>query len=229
MIETILSIQPRVAGGGGGLTPDQIVLEKSKDFLENLPELLIQADGQKELFIKNAEGLIPSYSTVLVQEMEKFNRLLTTMKKLLIDIDLAINGFIVMSETLDEMYLKFTNNQVPKSWAKVGYLSLKPLSSWFKDLLDRVIFMRGWLENGNPQCYWFSAFFFPHGFMTGILQTHARRFAIAIDKLSFGFEIMQAESSEYIEDYPEEGVGVYISGLYMDGARWDRELQVITD
>jgi len=65
--------------------------------------------------------------------------------------------------------------------------------------------------------------------MTGILQTHARRFAIAIDKLSFGFEIMSAESSEYIEDYPEDGVGVYISGLYMDGARWDRELQVITD
>jgi dynein heavy chain len=229
IIETILSIQPRVAGGGGGLTPDQIVLEKSKDFLEQLPELLEQANGQKELFIKNSEGLIPSFSTVLVQEMEKFNRLLICMKKTLIDIDLAINGFIVMSETLDEMYLKFTNNQVPNSWTKVGYLSLKPLSSWFRDLLLRVEFMRNWLENGNPMCYWFSAFFFPHGFMTGILQTHARRYSIAIDKLSFGFEIMQAEAAEHIEDYPDEGVGVYISGLFMDGARWDRDQQVIAD
>lgn len=60
--------------------------------------------------------------------------------------------------------------------------------------------------------------------MTGILQTHARRFTIAIDKLSFGFEVMQSEVAEHIEDYPEEGVGVYISGLYMDGARWDRDL-----
>lgn len=34
----------------------------------------------KESFIKNAEGLIPSLSTVLVQEMEKFNRLLARMK-----------------------------------------------------------------------------------------------------------------------------------------------------
>jgi len=101
--------------------------------------------------------------------MEKFNRLLKVMKRTLIDIDLAINGFIVMSETLDEMYLKFTNNQVPNSWTKVGYLSMKPLSSWFKDMLLRVEFMRNWLENGNPMCYWFSAFFFPHGFMTGIL------------------------------------------------------------
>jgi len=45
MVATILSIQPRVAGGGGGLTPDQIVLEKQREFLEQLPELLEQADG----------------------------------------------------------------------------------------------------------------------------------------------------------------------------------------
>jgi len=65
MIETILSIQPRVSGTAGGLTPDQIVLEKAKLFLENLPETLEERDGQKELFIKNSEGLIPSLSTVL--------------------------------------------------------------------------------------------------------------------------------------------------------------------
>jgi len=30
MVEKVLSIQPRVSGGTGGLTPDEIVLEKSK-------------------------------------------------------------------------------------------------------------------------------------------------------------------------------------------------------
>jgi len=45
MVDTILSIQPRVAGTAGGLTPDQIVLEKAKDFLENLPELLERVNG----------------------------------------------------------------------------------------------------------------------------------------------------------------------------------------
>ena len=82
--------------------------------------------------------------------MEKFNRLLGVMKRSLVDIDLAINGFIVMGEVLDEMYLRFTNNQVPKNWAKVGYLSRKPLSSWFKDLIERVHFMDNWLKYGNP-------------------------------------------------------------------------------
>jgi len=47
---------------------------------------------------------------VLLQEIEKFNRLLKKMNRSLIDIDLAIKGFIVMSEELDSMYLKIQNN-----------------------------------------------------------------------------------------------------------------------
>jgi dynein heavy chain len=48
--------------------------------------------------------------------MEKFNRMLKVMRRTLIDIDLAIKGFIVMSEELDSMSLRMQNNQVPKNW-----------------------------------------------------------------------------------------------------------------
>jgi dynein heavy chain len=33
-VNTVLEIQPRETGGAGGLTPDEIVLEKSKELLE---------------------------------------------------------------------------------------------------------------------------------------------------------------------------------------------------
>jgi dynein heavy chain len=79
-----------------------------------------------------------------------------------------------MSQELDEMYGSFLKNQVPFNWEFVAYLSLKPLSSWFKDLIERVEFMRNWLKEGHPDCFWLSGFFFPHGFMTGALQTFAR-------------------------------------------------------
>lgn len=88
------------------MTPDEIVLEKSKEILERLPAILEKADGEKSLFVANAQGIIASLSTVLLQEMEKFNRLLTKMRRSLIDIDLAIKGFIVMSDELDKMYLR---------------------------------------------------------------------------------------------------------------------------
>lgn len=79
------------------------------------------------------------------------------------------------------------NNQVPKTWEKVGFLSLKPLASWINDLKNRVESMREWLINGNPICFWMSGMFFPQGFLTGVLQTHARKHGIAIDKLTFSF------------------------------------------
>ena len=88
-----------------------------------------------------------------------------------------------MSAELDSMYLSIQNNQVPKNWANVSYLSLKPLSSWFKDLIVRVAFIENWLKIGNPNSYWMPGLFFPQGFMTGVLQTHARQHIIAIDKL----------------------------------------------
>ena len=58
-------------------------------------------------------GLLPSITTVLVQEMEKFNRMLKVMRLSLSDLQKAINGFIVMSETLDKMYLSLQNGVVP--------------------------------------------------------------------------------------------------------------------
>ena len=57
--------------------------------------------------------------------------------------------------------------------------------------------------------------------MTGCLQTHARNYKIAIDKLSFAFNVMTEEEPSEVEEAPEDGV--YIYGLFMDGARWDRE------
>jgi len=74
-----------------------------------------------------------------------------------------------MSETLDSMYVSIQNGRVPDNWQKVGYNSLKPLGPWHADLLDRVEMFRLWLEDGQPNAYWLSGFFFPQGFMTGCL------------------------------------------------------------
>lgn len=132
-----------------------------------------------------------------------------------------------MSAELDSMYLSIQINQVPKNWASVSYLSLKPLSSWFKDLIIRVAFIENWLKNGNPNSYWMPGLFFPQGFMTGVLQTHARQYLIAIDKLQFTFEVTEFEKPDEITEKPEDGV--YIYGLYMDGARWDRNNHLIEE
>ena len=111
------------------------------------------------------------------------------MRKSLKDLQDAIKGLAIMSEMLDTMKLKIQNGQVPPNWEEVGFKSLKPLASWFVDLVQRVKTLEDWLVNGNPNSYWMSGFFFPQGFLTGCLQTHARQYKIAIDKLSFSFQV----------------------------------------
>jgi len=64
--------------------------------------------------------------------------------------------------------------------------------------------------------FWFSGFYFPHAFLTGALQNFARRNKFAIDTVDFDFHVLdQGEPS----GTPE--VGVYIKGLFLEGARWD--------
>lgn len=107
IIDTILSIQPRIGGGTGGKTPDEIVLERAKLLKKGLPALLDKSLGKKELFKQDKQGLIPSLSTVLLQEVSRFNRLLSVMRNSLVLLKKAIKGFIVMSEELDSMYSSF--------------------------------------------------------------------------------------------------------------------------
>ena len=225
-METVLSIQARVAGGVGGLTPDQIVIMKCEKLQAELPLILELSNGKKDQF-KLTNGILPSLTTVLVQEIEKFNRLLRVMSSSLEDLKKAIAGFIVMSEVLDLMYVSLQNNQVPKNWAAVAYPSLKPLASWFSDYKERVAFIESWLVNEQPISFWISGFFFPQGFLTGCLQTHSRNYKIPVDKLSFAYAVMEAESPDDVTEQPEDGV--YVHGFYMDGARYNREEGIIDD
>lgn len=68
-----------------------------------------------------------------------------------------------MSAELDKMYSSLLNNQVPQIWASKAYPSLKPLASFYEDMIKRVNFFRDWfsLEGMHPKAYWISAFFFP--------------------------------------------------------------------
>jgi dynein heavy chain len=202
------------------------VLDIAKQILKDLPSTLQREAGNKKLFETNSMGLLASLSTVLLQEMEKFNNLLNAMRHTLDQLQKAIKGFVVMSQELDQMYNAFINNQIPTNWKKVAYPSLKPLGSWYLDLLERVTFLNNWLMNDYPPSYWISGFYFPQGFMTGVLQTHARKYKIAIDKLAFKFKIL-AVDKEKLSQPPKDGV--YIYGMFLDGARWDSHQDTLAE
>jgi dynein heavy chain len=63
-------------------------------------------------------------------------------------------------------------------------------------MIARVNFIREWLNNKAPFSYWMSGFYFPQGFLTGVLQTHSRQYKIPIDTLSFKFKVLASDKDK---------------------------------
>jgi dynein heavy chain len=63
--------------------------------------------------------------------------------------------------------------------------------------------MRNWLDGKAPFSYWMSGFYFPQGFLTGVLQAHSRLYKIPIDTLSFKFKVLGIDNKEKLSASPE--------------------------
>lgn len=63
--------------------------------------------------------------------------------------------------------------------------------------------------------------------MTGALQTYARKWNKAIDLISFSFDVKKDTDPTLIKAAPEDGI--YIYGLYIEGAKWSIENEILED
>ncbi|KAK2921231.1 hypothetical protein Q8A73_000716 [Channa argus] len=218
LLDGVLLTLPRQAGGGAK-SPQELVEELAEDILSKLPEDFdIQMVNDKYPVMYEE-----SMNTVLRQEVIRFNRLTHVLRVSLANIRKALKGQIVMSAELENVFNNMLVGKVPAMWAAKSYPSLKPLGSYVTDLLARLKFLQDWIDKGPPTVFWISGFYFTQSFLTGVSQNFARKYSIPIDYIGFEFEVTKEKS--HMDKKPEDGA--YIRGLFMEGARWDKENMVI--
>lgn len=211
MLEVIVSLQPRTADGAGE-TPDDKVYALAGDLLELVPEPC-------DIDAKAGDGDGSAMHVVLVQELQRYNKLLVSIRRSLSDVRKGIKGLVVMSSELDAIFQRLLVGAVPPTWLST-YPSLKPLASWSRDLIQRWQQLMDWCDHGMPAVFWLAGFTYPTGFLTALMQTTARENTVSVDTLSWDFPIVNQEEGE-LRSRPKDGA--YVKGLFLEGAGWSHE------
>lgn len=102
----------------------------------------------------------------------------------------------------------------------MAYPSQKKLGAWFEDMIERVLQLNDWTEQGEtPSVVWISGLFNPMSYLTAIMQVTAREKVLPLDDIVLKTEV---KNSFAIEDFPNFAPeGAYIRGFFMEGATWE--------
>ncbi|XP_025115342.1 dynein heavy chain 5, axonemal-like isoform X3 [Pomacea canaliculata] len=216
ILDSILSIQPKDAGSGGGETRESVVYRLADDMLDKLPPDYVPFEVRERL---QKMGALQPMNIFLRQEIDRMQRVITTVRTTLQDLKLAIDGTIIMSENLRDALDCMYDARIPSLWLKISWES-STLGFWFTELIDRNTQFHSWCFDGRPNTFWMTGFFNPQGFLTAMRQevTRAHK-GWALDNVILQNDVTK-QMKDDITQPPAEGVYVY--GLYLEGAGWDR-------
>jgi len=201
------------SGGDGGSNQEDVVKDLLQDYLDQLPENfnMMEITGR---VVEKTPHLV-----VMLQECDRMNGLLFEIRRSLREMKLGLEGALNISDAMEALSASLFYDRVPATWEKVAYPSLKPLGSWYNNLLERVEQLASWSDSlQTPPSLWISGLFNPMAFLTAVMQVTAREHSWPLDEVVIQTDVTSFQQ-EHVDSQPEEGA--YIHGLFVEGARWD--------
>ena len=224
MFTAIESLQPRTAGGGGGMSVEDKAKSQLDEISDKLPDEYDMIEIQEKL---QGEERTP-FTNVFLQEIERMNVLLALMKLTLFELDLGLKGDLTISDAMESLMECLYMETIPAPWEKKSYPTLRSLGPWVMDVLQRCTQLADWTGDlAVPKVSWFPGFFNPQSFLTAVMQTTARRNEWPLDKTVVQTEVTKKRDVDEI-DAPSRD-GAFISGNMLEGARWDDKLGALAD
>ncbi len=172
------------------------------------------------------------YVVVALQEANRMNGLLTEMKRSMDELLLGLDGALNMSEKMEALARGISSNTVPALWMSqmsTRVQEVYSLTSWYNDVIKRYEQLAAWTSGdiSTPISVWLPGLFNPKAFLTAVMQTYARANKLPLDVMKFMIEVTRFNGPEQITE--PAPLGVYIHGLILEGARWDREEGVLKE
>ncbi|EFO65273.1 Dynein heavy chain [Giardia lamblia P15] len=235
ILSTIVNMQPKDSGGGGGskdgkqqvvLTREEQVLKLARDMLTKLPPDYDTKVTVKQQIQKQG-GKAKPLNVFLGQEIDRMQVVLSLIRTTLADLQLAIAGTIIMNEALQDSLDSLYDARVPSRWLNVSWPA-STLGFWLSDVTNRCTQFTDWLTKGRPNSYWLSGYFNPQGFLTSVKQEITRMHTgWALDRVYPRTNVSKFSEKGQVNQPPEEGV--YIHGLFLDAAAWDKKNNRLID
>ncbi|GMH97336.1 hypothetical protein TrST_g8180 [Triparma strigata] len=228
LISTILETQPKTSSdAGGGKSREDVVRDKCTELLSTAPENYVE-DVYMEQIAKMG-GLGIPLNIFLMQEVQRFNGVLSNVKSSMSGIIQAIRGEVVTTDLILAGINSIFDARVPDNWMfsaggdEISWIS-PTLGMWYAGLVGRDAQFRNWVMNAKrPASFWLTGFSNPQGFLTGIQQEVTRSHKAdkwSLDSVDIHTEVTEYDRAEQVVRPPKEGC--YVHGLFLEGAAWSK-------
>ncbi|XP_056232067.1 dynein axonemal heavy chain 10 [Seriola aureovittata] len=212
----LIDLQPQTGESGGSISRDEYISQVAQDIQNKLPKVF-----DMDVLRKKFGMDISPTSVVLLQELERFNKLVVRMQRSLAELQRALAGEVGMSNELDEVARALFNGHIPAIWKKLAPDTLKSLGNWMSHFKRRYEQYSYWVDEGEPKVMWLSGLHIPESYLTALVQAACRKNGWPLDLSTLYTQVTQYRSEEEVTDRP--GQGCFVSGLYLEGADWDME------
>ncbi|XP_077600352.1 dynein axonemal heavy chain 10-like [Stigmatopora nigra] len=212
----LIDLQPQTGESGGSISRDEYITQVAQDIQNKLPALF-----DLDVIRKQFGAEISPTSVVLLQELERFNKLVARMKRSLAELQRALAGEVGMSSELDEVARALFNGQIPSIWKMLAPDTLKSLGNWMIHFKRRFEQYKSWVDSTEPKVMWLSGLHIPESYLTALVQAACRRNGWPLDLSTLYTEVTRFREEDQVNEKPSQGC--FVSGLYLEGADWNME------
>jgi dynein heavy chain len=121
-----------IAVGGEGISREEFIENVTHDILQKIPEEY-EVWKVRRFF----QRVMSPTVVVLLQELERFNTLIATMRRTLTQLLKALAGDIGMDAVLDNVAYSLYNGQLPNAWRRLSPATCKTLGGWIEHFEKR--------------------------------------------------------------------------------------------